>query len=308
MRTKTYIVYKHTNKISQKCYIGITGQEKYKKRWQNGLGYLHQTKFYNAIKKYGWDNFTHEILFSDLSLEEACQLEKELIIKYDSISNGYNLNEGGELITYEHSAETVEKLRRLIWITNGSKNKRIYQEDLVNYPGFYKGYSFTDLQREAQEKRNQLYKQKCEQEFQDWLATKPTCKTCGKLMTEKYGRGEYCSKSCAVTHTHTDETKQLLATMNKQGICGNLGKSFSEDHKQKIGQGNSGKVRSVETKKKISEANKGQIPWNKGKKLTEKRVRINNCIQEKNILEPELSEYLANGWVRGRLKRNKEEN
>ncbi len=200
------------------------------------------------------------------------------------------------MLTYEHSEETIEKLKKLIWITDGTSNKRIsYDEDLANYPGFYKGYSFTKVQQEAQEKKNQLYKQKREQELQDWLATQPVCKTCGKLMTKKYGRGEYCSKSCAVTHPHTKETKQLLAIMNKQGICGNLGKKFSDAHKQKIGKSNSGKIRSAETRKKISEANKGQIPWNKGKKFTEKRVRINNNLQEKNVLESDVLNYLAKG-------------
>ena len=37
-----YFVYKHENKINDKCYIGITCQSKPEKRWQNGLGYKTQ--------------------------------------------------------------------------------------------------------------------------------------------------------------------------------------------------------------------------------------------------------------------------
>lgn len=92
---KTYCVYKHTNNINGKCYIGITSQQP-NKRWLNGYGYSKtQPKFYNAIKKYGWDNFTHEILFENLTLEEANQKEIELISLYNTREAGYNTSTGG---------------------------------------------------------------------------------------------------------------------------------------------------------------------------------------------------------------------
>lgn len=89
-----YYVYKHTAP-SNKVYIGITSQDPML-RWNNGLGYRNQKKFYSAIQKYGWDNIKHEILYSGLSKEDACQKEIELIAKYDSINNGYNVSVGGE--------------------------------------------------------------------------------------------------------------------------------------------------------------------------------------------------------------------
>ena len=66
---KSYYVYKHTSP-NNKIYIGITGQNP-EKRWQSGIGYVGNTHFANAIKKYGWKNFKHEILFSGLTIEEA---------------------------------------------------------------------------------------------------------------------------------------------------------------------------------------------------------------------------------------------
>ena len=91
MKEKKYCVYKHTNKSNQKSYIGMTCLNPCT-RWQGGEGYYTQKKFYKDILKYGWDNFTHEIIYTDLTKEEAAQKEKELIIKYDSIKNGYNTN------------------------------------------------------------------------------------------------------------------------------------------------------------------------------------------------------------------------
>ena len=86
---KKYCVYKHTNKSNQKSYIGMTCLNPCV-RWKGGQGYSAQKKFYTDILRYGWDNFTHEILYSDLSKEEAMQKEKELITRYNTIKNGYN--------------------------------------------------------------------------------------------------------------------------------------------------------------------------------------------------------------------------
>ncbi len=92
----------HTNKINNKKYIGITSRNP-KVRWgNNGCGYREcQKAFYNAIKKYGWDNFEHEIIEENLSLEEANEMEKELILKYhtcvyDNVCMGYNMTFGGD--------------------------------------------------------------------------------------------------------------------------------------------------------------------------------------------------------------------
>lgn len=90
-----YKVYCHISP-SNKIYIGIT-QQGVNKRWQNGKGYKGNQYFYRAIQKYGWDNFQHEILFENLTKQEAEKKEIELIKKYDStnINKGYNILEGG---------------------------------------------------------------------------------------------------------------------------------------------------------------------------------------------------------------------
>ena len=87
----SYIVYKHTSP-SSKVYIGITKFDP-KYRWlNNGRGYKTQTTFFNAIIKYGWINFKHEILYKNLSQEQALDKEEELIQQYKSYDRRYGYN------------------------------------------------------------------------------------------------------------------------------------------------------------------------------------------------------------------------
>lgn len=91
-----YTVYKHTTP-SNKVYIGITKQKPIY-RWKNGNGYKQNKHFASAINKYGWDNIKHEILFENLSKENAINKEIELIRQYKSDNRryGYNNSVGGE--------------------------------------------------------------------------------------------------------------------------------------------------------------------------------------------------------------------
>lgn len=95
-----YCIYCHTNKINGKKYIGQTCQLLSQRWGHNGKGYQTSTVFYKAIQKYGWDNFEHEILKSNLTLEEANYWEEYYIKFYhtwvdDPQCNGYNIHTGG---------------------------------------------------------------------------------------------------------------------------------------------------------------------------------------------------------------------
>ena len=109
-----FTVYKHTSP-SGKVYIGITSQS-LKKRWGYGYGYQNNDHFWKAIQKYGWNNFIHEIIATELTKQEACDMEQELITKYNSTNPdfGYNLSKGGELSGYgvPCSDEKREKIRQ----------------------------------------------------------------------------------------------------------------------------------------------------------------------------------------------------
>ena len=113
---RRWCVYIHTNIITNKAYIGITSN-KPEIRWKNGEGYKDCSYFYNAIQKYGWDNFEHIIWMSELTKNEAYKIEQLLIALFDTTNhnNGYNLSTGGQLgpIGVKRINETKEKLRLL---------------------------------------------------------------------------------------------------------------------------------------------------------------------------------------------------
>ena len=107
---KIYKVYKYTSP-SNKIYIGQTCNT-LKIRAANGDGYKECPKFYQAILKYGWNNFIGEILKDNLTAEQANYWETYYIQKYNSINDkyGYNISLGGSNSSV--SQETREKMRQ----------------------------------------------------------------------------------------------------------------------------------------------------------------------------------------------------
>lgn len=105
-----YCVYVHTNKINGKKYVGQTGKRPME-RWDRGRGYVKCPYFWRAIQKYGWDNFEHEVIASNLTKEEADNFEKLLIDKLNLQNRdyGYNLKDGGSHGSLPE--ETKQKIR-----------------------------------------------------------------------------------------------------------------------------------------------------------------------------------------------------
>lgn len=92
----TGCIYVHINKINGKSYVGQTTKHPPTQRWNNGLGYSTQRKFYSAILKYGWDNFDHIILEDNIPQQLLNEREKYWIKEYNSVEAGYNVTEGGD--------------------------------------------------------------------------------------------------------------------------------------------------------------------------------------------------------------------
>lgn len=85
-------------------------------------------------------------------------------------------------------------------------------------------------------KRKKLNKQK-EQKLEQWKSEKHKCACCGKLMTEVYGSGRFCSQSCANTRKPSQKTKEKISNTIKNNpeikkshfklkLCKNCNKLF----------------------------------------------------------------------------------
>ena len=87
-------IYKITNKVNGKSYIGQT-RYTIEFRWRQHLHKKDNTYFHNAIKKYGVDNFIVEKL-EECNIEDLNEKEIYYIAKYNTFKDGYNLTIGGD--------------------------------------------------------------------------------------------------------------------------------------------------------------------------------------------------------------------
>ena len=203
-----FTLYKHTTP-SGKVYIGITRQH-INKRFQRGHGYKHNKYFTSAIKKYGWENISHEILFESLSENDAKILEKQYIHLYDSTNRnkGYNMTLGGDG-TLGH--EVTEETRR-----------KISQSQKGRVP-WNKGKKGITLSEETRQKISKSLK--------------------GRILSEE--TRQKISKSHKGLK-HTESTKNKLSIIKKGQVSPRKGITLSEETIQKISQSKKGKHKGQE--------------------------------------------------------------
>lgn len=114
---RTYEVYKITNKITNKIYIGITNQGsgvRYRHHWYEART-GEPAPIHRSMAKYGEHNFTLEIIDFAENAKELKEKEKYYIKFFNSKDRkiGYNLTDGGDgTFGRKHSEETKEKIRQ----------------------------------------------------------------------------------------------------------------------------------------------------------------------------------------------------
>ena len=122
-----YLIYKITNILNNKIYIGKTTQtlnarwldhEAEAKRWQNcqqtGRAFGYNSKLYSAIAKDGISNFKISILEETSDLETLNKREKFWIKTLKTRTQGYNISAGGDggfFLGCHHAEEAKEKIR-----------------------------------------------------------------------------------------------------------------------------------------------------------------------------------------------------
>ena len=91
-------IYKFTHIDTNRSYIGQTIQDPNQRRLEHISDSRHAQKgyrFHNALRKYGIDAFTFEVIATATTLEELNLLEEKYVEYYDSINNGFNIRQPG---------------------------------------------------------------------------------------------------------------------------------------------------------------------------------------------------------------------
>lgn len=236
----------HTNILNDKKYIGMTCQKLKRRFGCNGYKYQGCRKFYSAIKKYGWENFTHDILLENLTFKEACLFEKFFIKCYKSNTiEGYNIDNGGcysDKISDEHRMQLSISHKGIKMSEKTKQKLRIAMKDRygIKNPMFNKGKKIICL--ETGEIFNSI-KNAGEKYKIDTSSISAVCK--GKR------------KSCKDLHfcylqNYSPDIKYELTRVKRRVICittGEIFESISEATKSKkvthISEVCSGKLKST---------------------------------------------------------------
>ena len=108
---KNYLIYKITNRLNGKVYIGQTSvglEKRWRKHVYNAVNHVHDNHFKRAIRKYGASAFCKEILIDGLTSEESNKYEELYIELYGTFEFGYNSTRGGD--NYEFTPEVKRKI------------------------------------------------------------------------------------------------------------------------------------------------------------------------------------------------------
>ena len=123
-------IYKIQNLTNGKCYIGQS--KNIKRRWKdhrcsanNSVDHNYNNPLYRAIRKYGIENFSFEVI-EECLVSELNDKEKYYIQKYNSFFNGYNLTLGGD-----SSANGINK-EKIIGIIKDLETTKMYHSEIAN--------------------------------------------------------------------------------------------------------------------------------------------------------------------------------
>lgn len=158
------IVYKITNKINGKYYIGSTKNER-KRQMCHYEVYKSATKQNNElhldILKYGKENFEYEILYSSDDNVQISRIESKLIRENSKDENMYNITLGasGRRVFYKSDIEFIRKLynEKKLYITEAYEK---YFKGIVSFRAFKKvwhGDTFKDIMYEVYTEENKKW-------------------------------------------------------------------------------------------------------------------------------------------------------
>lgn len=111
------LVYKITNSVNDKLYIGVTVKT-LQNRWNRHKSSANNgsnSPIHRAMRKYGFDAFSIELIMEVNSVEEMKKMEQMFIEEYNTFGpdgRGYNATKGGDgTWGRTHSQQTLEKIK-----------------------------------------------------------------------------------------------------------------------------------------------------------------------------------------------------
>lgn len=234
------VVYKATNKVNGKSYIGFDSnwpkrKSGHKRAATQGKGSL----FHRAIRKYGWDSFSWEILVENASLDD----EKRLIKEYNTraiIGFGYNLTDGGEgnlgwIMKEETKSRISSKLKgnkSSLGRVLSEETKKKISDSLTGKPGVTKGRPSplrgTKQSEETIRKRVESRKKNSEVWHSEETKRKIGKKHKGRKLTEQQLEAHRERSQRMKGRKHSEESIKKMRAAH-------LGKVFSDEHRKNIG-------------------------------------------------------------------------
>lgn len=169
------IIYKITNIQNGKMYIGQTInslEDRWKRHKNDALNNVIDTHFARALRYYGVDSFTIEIIDTAETQEELTKKEYEWIKYYNAIQEGYNENEDGFKCggnTYKNkTAEELELIKEKIRASKlGGKNPQATGVKCknINTNEEYHFGSQSEMQSFFNESNHQFCSRRCRREI-----------------------------------------------------------------------------------------------------------------------------------------------
>jgi len=134
-------IYQIKNKINNKVYIGQTVKS-LELRWKNHINKSKKTntKLYNAMRKYGSNNFYIELVEECRNLDELSLKEEHYIKVLNTINTGYNMVDGGRTNVMDN--DDIKKHHKMVM---GSVEVR--QKISFSMKEYRKRTPFTDVHR-----------------------------------------------------------------------------------------------------------------------------------------------------------------
>ena len=270
-----WTIYCHTHVESGRRYVGLT-KKTWQKRWIQHCAQAKSSKggrwhFPNAIRKYGKDAFSHEILevLTDLevaNLAEECWIE---LLETRDPAKGFNLAKGGSHVPNHESssismkakwADPEYRVRAMAASKAGlntleSKARRsIASTQLWSDPVMKEKLSAAILESHSRPE----------------VRVRLSAAQSGKTLSTEHRAKISASSRCQDPDVRTrisEATKEAMARpeVKAKTVGANIGRKTSDEVRAKISAAGTGRVLSDETRKKISESMKSKLSSADGK-------------------------------------------